>query len=252
MISFSQAINSASLLRRGSMLIVVTMLVSLFSAPALGEQRNGTDTIFRKLILERIRAYGRGDVETYTAMLAKGFVHISDLGQRRTEAQMRAYVGGHADNHASYTISNLSWLMKSGLAVVDAEVHEHLPDMELAQHETDIFVLRAGRWLYLRHQETARWEAPVAVAALGDRLDDYIGRYRTTAGTIDVIALRHGRLVDQTLPDDAQEPLVHVARGAFGFSDDPTLAVFLRDTSGKVTQCLWHLPSGQTTISKRI
>jgi hypothetical protein len=234
------------------MFIFVAVLASFVTAPALGDQQNGTDTIFRKLILERIRAYGRGDVATYTGMLDKGFVHISDLGQRRTALQMRAYVGGHSDNHASYSISNLSVLMRSGLAVVDAEVHERLPEMELAQQETNIFILRDGRWLYLRHQETARWAAPVAVAERGERLDDYVGRYRTTAGTTDVISLHNGRLFDRTLPGDDREPLVRVARGAFGFSNDPTLAVFLRNSAGKVTQCLWHLPSGQTTISERV
>ena len=66
------------------------------------------------------------------------------------------------------------------------------------------------------------------------------------------ITLNNGVLFDRMEPGDSPAPLLHVGRGAFGFEGDPTLAVFLRDAAGKVTDCLWHLPSGQTIVSKRI
>ena len=245
-------ISAPGFVRRAAACALCLLAASFLTASASGDQPKSDDEVFRKLILDRIGAYGRGDVETYTRMLAPGFVHISDLGERRTRGEMRAYVGGHGDDGATYRIASLSWFLKGDLAVVDAEIGEHRPDMELAQHEMDIFVARGARWLYLRHEETARWKQPVAVVVPGERLDDYAGRYRTTSGTIDIISVSHGMLLDRTLPSNVPLPFVHVARGAVGFAGDPTLAVFLRDPAGKVRQCLWHLPSCQTIVSARI
>jgi hypothetical protein len=46
--------------------------------------------------------------------------------------------------------------------------------------------------------------------------------------------------------------MVRIGPGAFGFADDPTIGVFLRDRAGSVTECFWHLPSGQAQLSHRL
>lgn len=232
--------------------MLLLSLVTSLAVPAFGAQRTANDAVFRKLVLERIRAYGRGDAATYLTLLADGFVHVSDLGERRSKDQMRAYVKGHGDSPASYAISRLSWRTEGNLAIVEAEVRERVPDMENALRETDILKWQDDRWLYLLHHETAVWQAPIAVAVTGDRLADYAGRYRTSTGTIDIITTNGRNLFGRTLPDVAVSPLVQVGRGAFGLRADPTLVVFLRDRAGSVTGCLWHLPSGQTVLSHRI
>lgn len=238
--------------RLGGIVIVLLLLAKALTVPALGAEQVASDALFRKLVLERIQAYGRGDVATYMAMLADGFVHVSDLGQRRGKDQMRAFVGAHGDYHATYDIASLTWRKEGDLAIVEAEIHEHSPDTENALRETDVFTWRKHRWLYLRHHETAIWQAPVSVAVPDDRLEDYAGRYRTATGTVDVITAKGRTLLGRTLPSTVAAPFVQVARGAFGTNDDPTLVVFLRDRTGRVTGCLWHLPSGQTVISRRI
>jgi hypothetical protein len=236
----------------GTIAIVLLLLVMPLRATAFGARQASSDAVFRNLVLERIRAYGRGDVRAYMSMLADGFVHISDLGERRNRDQMRAFVGGHGDDRASYEISSLSWRREGDFAIVEAEVREHLPDSLNALRETDIFTWSGRRWLYLLHHETAIWQTPVAVSVPGDRLEEYPGRYRTSTGTVDIITLRGRTLLDRTLPSDVADPFVQVGRGAFGIADDPTLLVFLRDREGRVTGCLWHLPSGQTVLSRRI
>ena len=208
--------------------------------------------VFRRLVLERIRAYGRGDVATYVRMLAPGFVHVSDRGERRTLAQMRAYVSGHGEDRATFDVAELAWRREGDLAIVDALVREHRADIEGGVRETDVFVARDGAWRYLRHHETARLAPPTTSPIGDDRIADYVGRYRSPTGTIDVITATTRTLFDRTLPDATRTPFVHVARGTFGFADDPTLAVFLRDRHGAVVQCLFHLPSGQTVLSRRI
>ncbi|MBD5605369.1 MAG: nuclear transport factor 2 family protein [Candidatus Eremiobacteraeota bacterium] len=173
--------------------------------------------VFRALILERIRAYGRGDLRVYDGMLANGFVHVSDRGERRTRSEMRAFVG-HADNHATYDVFDVSYVLDGDLAIVDAVVHERLAGSTHGLRETDVFVSHGDRWLYLRHHETAIVQPPIAAAVGDDRYDDYVGRYRSAAGAIDDITMRGGLLFDRDAPGDAPEPFVHVARGAFGFA----------------------------------
>lgn len=232
--------------------MLLLSIVTWSAVPAFGAQRMASDAVFRKLVLERIRAYGRGDAATYMTLLADGFVHVSDLGERRSKDQMRAYVTGHGDSPASYAISRLTWRSVGNLAIVEADVREHLPDTENALRETDILTWRDDRWLYLLHHETAVWQAPIAVAVPGDRLADYAGRYRTSTGTVDIITTNGRNLFGRTLPEIVASPLVQVGRGAFGVGADPTLVVFLRDRAGRVIGCLWHLPSGQTVLSHRI
>lgn len=231
--------------------MMVLFLIAAFSSP-IGAQPAASDAVFRKLVLERIQAYGRGDVATYLPLLADGFVHISDLGARRSKDQMRAFVGGHDNARASYRIARLSWRRDHDLAIVEAEIHEQLSDTRNALRETDIFTWHGNRWLYLLHHETAIWQAPVAMTVFGDPLKAYAGRYRTPAGTVDVITASRKTLLGRTLPSTVASPFVQVGRGAFGLADDPTLLVFLRDRTGNVTGCLWYLPSGQTVLSQRI
>jgi len=227
------------------------LFAALLSSTAFAQTHpTGSERIFHDLILERINAYGRGDVATYMRMLSDEFVHVSDRGERRTKNQLRAFVRNGA-NHASYRVSELHWRLEGELAIVDAVIHESLPFMTVGLRETDLFVWRRGRWLYLQHQESPILQPAIAVAVRGERLADYAGRYRAATGTIDDITMRNGVLYDRMEPGD-MAPLILVGRGAFGFQDDPTLAVFLRDAAGKVTDCLWHLPNGKAIVSHRI
>ena len=228
------------------------LLITLLAVPARSAPHVSSAATFHTLLIDRIQAYGHGNVRSYMQLLADGFVHVSDLGVRRTKEQMPTFVGGHGDNHATYDIARLHWQVNGNLAIVDARVREHLTQMEAGWHESDIFWWNGRRWLYLRHQETAVWQQPVAASVAGDRLADYVGSYQTAAGTIDTITVAGPTLFDQTLPSKDRAPFVHVAHGAFAFADDPTLAVFLRDAAGNVTSCLWHLPSGQLLIARRL
>jgi hypothetical protein len=164
---------------------------------------------------------------------------------------MPAYVGNHGDNRARYTVASLTCRIEGHYAFVDAEVRERLPDTSNAFRETDVFTQRNGHWQYYRHHETPILQPPTAAVVSNDPLRAYIGRYKSAAGTIDIITVKNQTLYDRTLPSTDTTPLVQVARGAFGFVGDPTLAVFIHDASGNPNQVLWHLPSGQTAISIR-
>ena len=211
----------------------------------------GTDAAFRQLILSRITAYGRGDVAAYTRLIDADFIHISDLGRRRTRNEMPPYVAAHGTSQATYEIVSMVWKIEGNLAIVDAELREHLPDHEGGMMETDIFVWRGNRWLYRHHNETAIAQSPRPVAVSVTILGDYVGRYRSATGITDIITASDGTLFDQLLPETARTGLIPVGRDAFALPDDPTLLVFVRDGSGSVVQCVWHLPSGQVINAPR-
>lgn len=233
-------------------LMGVALAVLTAASPGFAARPRGSDAGFRRLILDRITAYGRGDVVAYTRLIDADFVHVSDLGTRRTRAEIPAYVAAHGDYHATYAIVRLTWKIAGQVAIVDAELREHLPDHDGGIMETDLFVWRGNRWRYRHHAETEIVQPlrPVAVAAA--MLADYVGRYRTATGITDVITARDGRLFDATPPDPGATELTPVGRDAFAISGDPTLLVFVRDASGAVIQCLWHLPSGQLVTSTRV
>jgi hypothetical protein len=210
-----------------------------------------TEAQFRQLIETRLVAVSRGDWPAYRTLLDPRFVHISDLGERRSYQDMEKFVTGHAGRKVRHDVASLSVRVIGSLAIVDAEVREHMPDVEAAWHETDVFVLSGNRWRYLSHHETPIPQPAVAMAVGDDRLDDYVGHYRSSAGTEDIFAAVGGTLFGQSSPGETPTALVHVGPGAFASPGDPSLLAFVRDRGGRVTAFIWHLASGQIGVSNR-
>lgn len=207
---------------------------------------------FHDLIAKRLTAYSRGDWASYRQLIDPAFVHISDLGKRRTLAELQQHVASNAGSRASHDVEKVVWHVIGPIAVVDAEVHEHMPDFEAAWQETDLFVVRGGRWTYLHHQETPIPRLPQAVIVVGDQLGDYAGHYRSPAGTDDFITIGGGKLLARGAIDDPPTELIPVAQGTFAVAGDPAIVSFIRDRRGQVIGCVLHLPSGQVTQSRRV
>ncbi len=211
-----------------------------------------SETVFRDLIATRLAAVSLGDWAAYQRLIAPDFVHVSDLGRRRTGGELRTYIATLAGNHAKHDVASLSWRSAGSWVIVDADVREHLPDLEAAWHETDVFAARSGRWLMIHHQETPVPQPPTAEIAGGAPVADYIGRYRSASGTEDLFAVSDGKLAVRAAPGDPPTALIQVAPGVFAVAGDPQIVSFVRDRDGRVTGCVWHLLSGQVTSSKRI
>jgi len=235
------------------MRIVVAVVAGLVANPAqAAASPPASPTVFRDLIAARLVALTHGDWPAYRRLLASDFVHISDLGQRRTVAELRAFVADHAGSRATHDVVGLAWRRAGRLAIVDAEVDEHTPDVDTAWYETDVFVVRAGRWTFLHHQETPIAHPATAAVVVGDRIADYAGRYRSARGTEDIIVLDGERLTARGAPADPPTALVPVAQGVFAVAGDPTIVSFIRNPEGRVTGCFFHLPSGQIAVSTRV
>jgi hypothetical protein len=229
-------------------------LASLFlilASPAAAQDAAGAP-IFRALIERRIAAIQATDVAAYMALLDKDYVAISDLGARKTLADIPAHVTG-ADPTRRYEIRSLNVRAVMGdLAIVDAEIGEDMVDAMGGWRESDIFVRRDGRWLYLHRQDTALLQAPAPAPMKNEALEDYAGLYRSARGTTDIFTVKDGTLYGRSKPEDVPTALVHVAQEMFSIPGMPDLLIFLRDSSGKVTGFADHLTSGQVIPSERV
>lgn len=227
--------------------------VALFGAAASGAEPAGEQV--RGVILRRLQAYSRGDLSAYRRMLAPGFVHVSDTGQRRSGAELERFVREGRSRGVRFEVTDLHAQAAGQLVLVEAMVLEEAADMQGAFRESDVLIRQGGGLLFLRHAESAVPQPPQPTAVSGDHLPDYAGTYRSPAGTTDVISAKDGRLFGQSGQNgqsEAATPFIQVGQGAFAVPDDPTLLVFVRDRTGAVTGCIWHLPSGQVIRSVRV
>lgn len=240
-----------------SFLRVVFLVVCLLGLATAGVARPprmpvASTSIFEKLVLDRIQAFGRGDVRAYTSLIGKDFVHISDTGERRTASQMAKYVAASGSPGNSYSVRDLVWQVHGNMAVVDCEVVLDEHGGQNRQRETNLFAVRNGRWVYLLHQETAIQERPTAVAIGPAALADYVGQYRQETGGRDILSTHGGQLFGQESPSDEPIPFVAIAPGAFVIAGDPSVMIFERDPQRKVIGYFLHTGNGRMLKAKKI
>ena len=252
-----QSANSPSIVRNHSLSRLAITAICLLglactAVAARPSSPAASASIFEKLVLDRISAFGRGDVQSYMALIGNDFVHIADNGVRRTALQMMPYVSAGASPGNNYVVRDLKWHVYGNLAVVDCEVLLFEAGVQNRQRETDIFAARDGRWIYLLHQETAIQERPAAVAIDPNTLLDFVGEYRQQTGAVDIISARGGQLFGQEALGDEPTPLVPIAPSAFVVEGDPAVTIFERDPQGKVIGYLLHAGNGRLFKAKKI
>lgn len=256
--------------RRALRLGVTLLLAGMLAAGAPGIRRADAlplvvrrpaqlppDSLFRRLILLRRQAYGRGDSAAYGRLLADDVVHISDLGVRRTRAALVAHVGAKGGGAARFEVSALQVrLVGPETAVVDCEVFEYMRlgsrDVRITARELNVFRQEAGVWRLLAHAETPEVTSPAVVAVPAARLQDYAGVYEWWPGYRETYTVRHGRLLVQATGDSAAVPLDAAAPDAFFAPGDPSVGFFVRDASGRVQSLLVHFADGRVVVARRV
>jgi hypothetical protein len=119
-------------------------------------------------------------------------------------------------------------------------------------HETDVFIWREGRWLYLQHQETLKAVNPKAEAPDVRSLDDYVGRYEWWPGYVDIITRQGNALFGQDSPHAAPTPMEASSGESFFVKGDASRVTFVRDRHGRVTHYLLHFPNGQVVVARKL
>ena len=244
---------------RTSVAVMAILFGGTFLPSAIAQETSApphSDEVFRGLIVQRLDAYRRGDSAAYGHLIANEFVHIMDDGIRRTHDKMLERVAANASPKSRYDVGELHAQIYGQLAVVDCEVI-HYPsfgphEIALPFHETDVFIWREGRWLYLQHQETLRVVSPKAAAPEVRSLDDYVGRYEWWPGYVDIITRRGNTLFGQDSPDVAPTPMVASSGESFFIAGDAGLVMFVRNRSGRVTHYLLHFPNGQVVVARKL
>jgi hypothetical protein len=238
---------------------VVAILIGGAFSPSYAQEASApphSDAVFRDLIAQRLDAYGRGDSAAYSHLIANEFVHIMDTGIRRTRDDLLAAVAANAGSKARYDVGALHAQVYGQVAVVDCAVI-HYPSfgpraIAMPFHETDVFIWREGRWLYLHHQETLTVVNPKAHAQDVRSLDDYVGRYEWWPGYVDIITRQGHALFGQDSPGAAPTPMEASSGESFFVTGDASHLTFVRDRHGRVTHYLLHFPNGQVVVARKL
>ena len=236
-------------------------IAASFSALFLIAAATGTiaapppDDTFRDLILQRLQAFSRGDSAGYRKLLTDDFVHIDDSGKRRTAEEMAPYTS--VGNSSRWEVSQVhARLITDALAIVDCQAldiaMEGSREVRRPLHETDVFVLREGRWLYLEHAETHVLSSPKAITPDPKVLDDYVGQYEFWPGRVDTFTRTGDQLFARDEKDKEPTPLLSATNESFFVEGEADLIIFVRDASGKVTHELGHAADGHLFVAQKL
>jgi hypothetical protein len=235
--------------------LLSALLITALSLPSMSADSAASDAVFRGLILSRLRAHSAGDVQAYRHLLADDFVHVDDTGKRRTIADMAAFHGSGNASSWELGMSHTRFITPT-LAIVECESTEFAKfgprELRMPLQETDVFVYRDNRWLFLEHSETHKVDQPAVPPVHNAHLSDYVGRYQWWPGYEETITLRGDRLYDQATGDDTAVPLSAASDESFFVEGEPSIAVFTRDATGKVTGEVVHFPDGKVVFARKM
>ena len=226
-------------LTRASTFSLILLACSIVASPSAAIRPTGplaSKEVFEKLILARIQAYGRGDFGSYARLVEPDFVHISDMGSRRTGKQLEPYVLSGKSNSTTFSVRDLSFKVRGRFAVVDSEVIATDPLVRARMRELDVFEARGSRWAYVAHSETIVQEKDIGPTSTApDALQQYVGRYILPGGRADILTVSHGQLFGQDASGSEATPLIPITRDAFVVAGDPSITIFERNGKGVVT-----------------
>ncbi len=227
----------------------------VLASPGIAQPRTtplASNRVFEQLILARIRAYGRGDVRSYKALISPDFVHVSDDGSRRAAKQMTSYIVA-GKSTATYSVRDLTFHLRGNIALVDCEVVITAAGGSDRLREMDVFEAGGSRWVYLAHSETMVQEQHVRPYAIdAAKVEQYAGRYTLPDGKTDILSSRNGQLFGQDAPGSAPTPLIPIAADAFVVAGDPSITIFERNPQGVVIGYTLRLGNGRVTQAPKI
>ncbi len=211
------------------------------------------DQVFRALILKRLAAHSSGDPNAYRRLLADDFIHVDDAGTRRSADQLSVYNG--QDDKARWELGELHSRLLGQIAIVDCDEAEFLRfgprELRFPYHETDIFVFRNGKWLFLQHAETRSLIQPTPPQFDSATLDDYVGRYDWWPGYSEIFTRKGNTLYQNSTDDSLPTAMRQVTKESFSKKGDPSLVFFVRDANGIVTQEVVHDADGQVFVARK-
>lgn len=221
-----------------------------------------------RVITARVTNAVNGDSAALRQLLAPGYVHVNDSGNRQTAEAFLRFVGsrspapGTAGMAWQVAVSRVEVRRVGAVVLADAYVTlETRVGSGVASGRTrdmNVLVRHGGRWRFAQHSETpveALGSYPVSSAPDSAALGEFIGDYESWPGLVDRITQRGARLYaqDPDHPEWGAGRLVAAGAEAFYPEDDSAaLMVFVRDVTGHVTHFITRLTGGPLVVARKI
>jgi ketosteroid isomerase-like protein len=247
---------------RAMLTVLLTLTASpLFGLHAQALNADSTNALLLRLIHERGKAFRASDTTAYRRLVDPAMVYIDDDGSRRTADEYITNFAAAAKTSENAHpgrghIDSLHVLRAGDMAFVDylaVNSQSYGSGQFTSPYRVlETFVRREGRWLLLRHAETHAVVMPARVAVDSSLLAGYVGRYEWWPGYIDTITRVGNQLYDQG--SNEQQVVLNIAATpeSFFIAGNPSLLVFVRDTTGHVVGYVLHWPDGQVTRARRL
>lgn len=228
---------------------------SLSSQTALAHDT--TQAFFQRLVTRRIAAKAGADTAALRKLLDPRLIYLDNDGSRQTvEEHLATVAAAGKEEGTEHEVDSLHVLRIGDVALVDyrsvVRMRFGSRDLVWPFRSQDTFALRGGRWLLLGHNETHILDVPSAVPVDSALLAEYAGRYEWWPGNIDTITRRGDRLSHQLTVEERALPIEAATPESFHEVGDPILAVFTRDTAGRVTGYVLHFPDGQVIRARKL
>ena len=202
-------------------------------------------------------AYARGDCRAWAGYVSDDFRFIDQAGhsftrdQEMRECQLPLPLGSKSER----VLTSFHCQIKGNLAFLDYRIDE-------TQRRGDTTYTQS-----FRHLDTfeRRKESTVSHAMQVQIFDDppidqvdpttygaFAGRYENTAGVVDLVTRRRGKLFAQGAEDDTPTELLPESSDTFFIPGDPARITFVRDQAGKVVGMVVHIPDREVRREKKV
>ena len=222
----------------------------------------------RRLITARVASAVAGDSAALHRLLAPGYVHVNDSGNRHTSQGLLRFVGGRrpepgtAASAWKVSVTRVEVRRVGAVLLADAyvtlEARVGTGGVSSRLRDMNVLIRDGGQWRFAQHSETP-------VEALGDfrvaappdsvALEEFVGDFESWPGLVDRITQRGAGLYVQN-PDHPEWGIGRlIAAGAEAFypeDDSAALMVFVRDTAGRVTHFITRLTGGPLIVARKI
>lgn len=255
----SQVIRTPRLVATLSAMLVVMSTWATSAARAQSVRApDSLISFFSNLIAERDSVAKRADTAAFRRLLDPDVSYLNDDGARESADQHVRNILNRGDELAQsrWVRDSLRVQVIGDLAFTDSWVVQHRRaggrDRTFSYRNSDTYRRKGGTWRLFRHTETHAISSPIPQVVNTSVLEEYVGSYEWWPGYVDVISRRGDRLFNQASGDQATTLNRAATTEAFYVRGDPSLIIFIRDTTGRVVGYIDHEPDGQVLKARKL
>jgi ketosteroid isomerase-like protein len=247
-------------------LTLLALPVILGAAPArIAAQQPSADSFDAERAVHNIfNAIARADTATLRALLGDDLHWIvastgTVVNRSQLVAGAAAAVVPMATNE--YTVDSVQSWRDGPVSIADYRLTNTRAFREYRQvfvsRATDVFTLRQGRWLLLRHTTTWIVHSPTLQPDIDSaQATAFVGHYDKGGGFVDDVHFQNGHLIAQStiekLTGAPGATLRRVSEDTFSPDGIAPMIVFERDATGRVVGYVQQAPDGSIARARRV